>query len=48
MLMTQLVRTKVAFGTLPINIVGNVDYHLKRLPPFKLLTMLNVVFGMHR
>ena len=40
--------SKVAFGTLPIKITSNVDYHLERLPPFKLLVMLNAVFGMHR
>ena len=39
---------KVAFGTLPIKIISNVDYHLERLPPFKLLVMLNAVFGMYR
>ena len=40
--------SKVAFGTLSIKIASNVDYHLKRLPPFKLLVMLNVVFGIHK
>ena len=40
--------TEVAFGTLPIKITSNVDYHLERLPPFKLLVMLNAVFGMHK
>ena len=39
---------KVAFGTLPIKIASNVDYYLERLPHFKLLIMLNVIFGMHR
>ena len=37
----------VAFDTLPIKIASNVDYHLERLSPFKLLIILNAVFGMH-
>ena len=36
------------FGTLLIKIANNVDYHLERLSPFKLLVLLNTVFGMHR
>ena len=39
---------QVAFSTLSIKIASNGDYYLERLPPFKLLIMLNVVFDMHR
>ena len=48
MLAVNMPRIKIAFGTLPIKITCNVDYHLKRLPLVKLLVMLNAVFGMHR
>ena len=39
---------KVAFDTLPTKIASNIDYHLEILPHFKLLVILNLVFGMHR
>ena len=38
----------VAFGILPTKITSNIDYHLERLPLFKLLVMLNVVFDIYK
>ena len=38
----------VAFGILSTKIASNIYYHLERLSHFKLLIMLNTVFGMHR
>ena len=39
---------KVVFDILSIKIISNIDYHLERLSPFKLLVILNVVFGIYK
>ena len=44
----MVLEIKIAFGILPTKIVSNVDYHLEKLLPFKLLIILNAVFDIYR